>query len=38
MDSEAEPSAIKELITLALEECNDPNLLDLIYSLLVYEG
>ena len=32
-----EPSALKELITLALEECNDPKLLTLIYGLLIYE-
>lgn len=32
-----EPSAIKDLITKALEECEDPSLLDLVYKLLVYE-
>ena len=33
-----EPDAIKELINKALEECNDPNLLTLVYELLIYEG
>lgn len=35
MDSD--PAAIKDLITKALEECEDPSLLDLVYKLLVYE-
>lgn len=33
-----EPSAIKALITEALEECDDVDLLDLIYKLIIIEG
>ena len=32
-----DPSALKELLRLALEECNDFELLSLMYELLVYE-
>lgn len=32
---EVDPSALKELIILALESCGDGSLLDLIYKLLV---
>lgn len=35
---DADPAAIKELITRALEECEDLSLLDLVYKLLVYES
>lgn len=33
-----EPSAMKELIAVALEECTDTDMLDLIYKLLTYDS
>ena len=33
-----EPAAIKELISKALEECEDLSLLDLVYKLIVSEN
>lgn len=35
---ELDISALKQLITTALEECTDPSVLDLIYKLLAFEG
>ena len=33
-----EPSVLKDLITEALEDCTDVELLDLIYKLIIIEG
>lgn len=33
-----EPSPIKELITIALEECTDEDTLDIVYKLLTYNN
>lgn len=35
---EPEPLALKELITIALEECTDESTLDLVYKLLTYNN
>ena len=35
---DAEPLPIKELIALALEECNDEDTLDIVYKLLTYDN
>jgi hypothetical protein len=37
MDPDPSP-ALKELIKIALEECNDSDTLELVYALLVYEN
>lgn len=35
---DADPLALKELITIALEECNDEDTLDVVYKLLTYNN
>ena len=35
---EADPFALRQLIKNALDECNDPDLLDLVYKLLVADS
>lgn len=34
---ETDPAELKELITKALEECNDTSTLDLVYKLLILD-
>lgn len=35
---DADPLALKELITIALEECTDEDTLDVVYKILTYNN